>query len=137
MPDLCLYRSGTREVLFSGHYLDELWLLIAAQAARVDLTGVDLRHVQFTSANLEGLQLPFADLRHADLSYANLRGTNLTGAKLAFCDLTGADLFDADLTAAVCRFACMDDCEVSGMRCPGVDFSRTSTEYVDFTLAIR
>ena len=103
-----------------------------------DLTNVDLRHVDLSSANLENVDLRHADLRcanlenvdlrhailrytdlsYADLSYANLYGTNLKYAKLTNANLEGADLayanlYEADLIYADLSYANLSNANLS------------------------
>ena len=58
-------------------------------------TGVDLREVDLTYANLEWVILP-----RANLCGAVLREVNLCNAELILADFTGADLTGADISGA-------------------------------------
>ena len=71
-----------------------------AVAAKVDLSGADLRHADLREADLSEADLSGADLRHADLSEADLSGADLRHADLSGADLSGADLRHADLSGA-------------------------------------
>jgi hypothetical protein len=85
----------------------------AADFARVDLSGRNLRQADFRSANLSGASLARANLQqaclaNADLSKANLRGADLSGADLSCADLTKASLSGACLHNASLEDACLD-----------------------------
>lgn len=62
-----------------------------------DFTGVEMRHIRWPQARLEGARLFAARVENADWSQAQLRRADLTGATLQNVDLTGADLRDAKL----------------------------------------
>ncbi len=76
-----------------------------AESARLQLSGLDLRALDFTSADLhdaklEGADLSGARLDGADLSKANLRNASLARSSGKGLRLTGADLRGADLSRA-------------------------------------
>ena len=90
-----------------------------------DLSGADLRGIDFdcesfqgsalSGADFEDATLSGCDLRNADLSGANLRDADLSGADLRWADLSGADLSGADLNGADFRGAQFDiDWSVEG-----------------------
>jgi hypothetical protein len=88
----------------TGAYLTGAYLR-GADLRGADLRGADLRGADLTGADLRGADLMDADLRGAylrgaDLRGADLRGADLRGAYLMGADLTGADLTDADLMGA-------------------------------------
>ena len=60
------------------------------------LSGIDLRGIDLSGANLTYLNLEGADLRGADLTYANLAGADLT-----YANLVNANLVDANLTGTI------------------------------------
>jgi len=71
-----------------------------------DLSGADLRNIDFSGADLSGANLTGADisgaiLRKADLSGADLTGAVVTGADLSGSSLAGADLDQVDLSGAL------------------------------------
>jgi uncharacterized protein YjbI with pentapeptide repeats len=80
----------TNKPLYEGDGEDLRSVVVAAVAARADLT----------DANLTDANLTRAYLADANLADANLAGANLTGANLARANLTGANLTRANLTDA-------------------------------------
>ena len=79
--------------------------ILAAVAAKADLSGANLRSANLRSANLSDADLSDADLSGADLRSADLRSANLSGANLSGADLRSADLSGADLSGANLRSA--------------------------------
>ncbi len=92
-------------------------------ASRLDLTGADLRGLDFSgwnlsralldSADLSGVSLQGADLsecwiRRASLTGANLRKASLYRANLAGSDLSGADLRDTQMYRCILRDSILD-----------------------------
>ena len=92
-------------------------------AARLDLTGADLRGSDFggwnlsravrDGADLSGASLQGADLsecwiRRANLAGANLRKAALYRASLAGSDLSGADLRDTQMYRCILRDSILD-----------------------------
>lgn len=73
----------------------EGWEEMKADLHWLDLSGLDLRDVNFRGADLSCAYLSEAKLRRANLYGANLRDARLCGA-----DLTGANLYEADLRGA-------------------------------------
>ena len=78
-------------------------------AAKVDLSGSDLRYADLDGANLSG-----ANLSGANLSGACIYKANLSGANLSWADLSGADLSDATLTGAALSGANLIGADISG-----------------------
>ncbi len=70
---------------------------------RADLSGTDLREINFSLANLAGSEFLRSDLRWALLSNADLNGADLRGAKLNSADLKSANLSGADVREAELR----------------------------------
>jgi len=73
-----------------GADLRGLWLCYR------DLSGMDLRRVNFHSANLSHADLSGSDLRGADFRHALLSGANLSGAIVDGAIFTGAVVQAAD-----------------------------------------
>ena len=87
--------------------------IIAAVAAKANLSWANLSGANLSGADLSGANLRGADLRGADLSGADLRGADLSGAYLRGADLSGADL----------RVAYLREADLSGATLPcGVKF---------------
>jgi hypothetical protein len=74
--------------------------LIAAIAARANLSRANLSGANLYGADLSGANLYGADLSGANLSGANLYGADLSGANLSGANLSGANLYGADLSGA-------------------------------------
>jgi uncharacterized protein YjbI with pentapeptide repeats len=94
-------RRWTGTLLFEGEFETIRDAVLAACAARTDLSGADLSDADLRGAVLRGAVLSGADLRGAVLSGADLRGAVLRGAVLSGADLRGAVLRGADLRGAV------------------------------------
>lgn len=82
-----------------------------ATFAGVDLSGSDLRGVNFSSRNFSNADLSDTNLAGANLSNANLRGADLTNV-----NLKGADLSSADFTGATMPRAFLKDANISGTK---------------------
>ena len=99
---------------------------------RADLSGADLRGVNFCCRNLSGASLAGANLSYAELQSADLCGANLSGAELSYLDLRNADLRNAyargarfnasDLSHADCRFANLINAHFKGSDLSYTDF---------------
>lgn len=77
-----------------------------SDCAWCDLSGADLRNVDFSGADLSGANLTGADISgavftRADLSGADLTGAVVTGADFSGSSLVGADLDQVDLSGAI------------------------------------
>lgn len=83
-----------------------------------NLTGMNLRLVDFTGAYLSMTDLTNADLRMATLSMANLTGVNLSGA-----DLSGAYLKFAHLTRAKLSHTKLEEAILGFTTLTGVNLS--------------
>jgi len=95
--------------------------------ANLDLSGRDLRGVNFSHVDLFGTDLSFANLEDADLtdSYldeakfvnANLVSANLSGALLRLTDFTRADLGGANLSEVLGweEIQSIVDCNIFGI----------------------
>lgn len=81
----------------------KLWIHGKEGGQRANLSGENIRCVNFSDVNLR-----CADLRDADLRDANLKGANLRCANLNYVDLINANLINADLTNANLRGADLD-----------------------------
>jgi uncharacterized protein YjbI with pentapeptide repeats len=124
----------------------------------VDLSGKDLRGVDFSGANLEKADLSGADLRGSVLARANFSGADLTGARLdevvaiksrwteawlekvglGKADLTGSDMVGAVLTqadacGAVFRGVRLKNAELTEAKLAHADFREVKASGADFT----
>lgn len=108
---------------------------------RADLSGADLRGVNFCCRNLSGASLAGANLSYADLQGADLRGANLSAAELTYLDMRKADLRNAyargarfnasNLSGADCRFT-----NFINARFKGSDLSYTDFRYAEMDNAV-
>ena len=71
----------------------------------MNLQGVDLYRARLTGANLTGANLQGAYMHRTDLQGANLTNANLRGVHLADTNMKNANLTDADLTGAILEYA--------------------------------
>jgi uncharacterized protein YjbI with pentapeptide repeats len=124
----------------------------------VDLSGKDLRGVDFSGANLEKADLSGADLRGSVLARANFSGADLTGARLddvvaiksrwteawlekaglGKADLTGSDMVgavlnQADACGAVFRGVRLKNAELHEAKLANADFREVKASGADFT----
>ena len=102
--------------------------LSGANLKKVNFTGADLTGTNFTGADLTNVNLTNADLTGADLTGVVVTGAVLTGAKflgadLDQVDLTGAVLTGARLENANCDWATKFPAD-SGLSCVGVTIER-------------
>jgi uncharacterized protein YjbI with pentapeptide repeats len=74
----------------------------SSDANRVNLRGVDLRHLNFRNKNLSGAYFHFCNMRHV-----NFRGSDLSGAVFDHCDLLGSTFYDANLRSTAFRNSCL------------------------------
>lgn len=84
----------------------------------IDLSGVNLRKVDFEGANLSGVDLSGANLRHATFVRANLSGVNFQKAKLIQTDLSHSNLKNADLRTARYQRVKIDGADLAGIKMP-------------------
>jgi uncharacterized protein YjbI with pentapeptide repeats len=85
------------------------------------MPATDLRDVNLSGANLQGVSLIMADLANS-----RLRGANLKGAILVDVNFTGARLRSADLSSASLRFA-----NLSGAHCYLINLKGADLSYAD------
>ncbi|MEZ6183571.1 MAG: pentapeptide repeat-containing protein [Planctomycetota bacterium] len=86
----------------------------------VDLSGLDLRHV-----NLRRLAVEDALLLHVDLSGAQLDGAHFAGSDLSHALLSGAKLLHARLERTSLRSANLEGADLSGACLQGANLERT------------
>ena len=98
------------------------------ETQRLDLRQTDLRLLQAAKANLTGVNLSGAHLEHANLSEAQLEGADLFAA----C-LEGADLSEAQLEGALLFATCLEGADLSGVYLEGKDLSYTDLEGVNLS----
>jgi len=82
----------------------------------------DLKGVNFTDMNLQGV-----DLYRARLTGANLTGANLQGAYMHRSDLQGANLTNANLTGVVLTSAFLQNANLAG-----ANLTEANLEYSTF-----
>jgi uncharacterized protein YjbI with pentapeptide repeats len=87
-----------------------------ADLYNIDLSGANLSHASFISANFNQAILHKADCQGADFSHTFLSGANLSGAILRDTLLSGANLEDADLTGADMTEANLYQANLSGAK---------------------
>ena len=109
-----------------------------SDCAWCDLSGADLRNIDFSGADLSGANLTGADISGAILRKADLSGADLTGAVVVDADLSdsslaGADLDQVDLSSALLSGAIIEKAycdwatklpDDSNMACIGVTIER-------------
>lgn len=78
----------------------EKWLTYEEGGERLDLSGYDLRNVNFSCTKLIRAIFRNADLTNVNFCNANLRNANLEGANLEGADFYNANLDGADLSNA-------------------------------------
>jgi len=103
-----------------------------------NLTGKDLRKINFYGANLFGAKLTKAKLRKANFIKADLRRTDLTQANLSVADLNEANLSYAKLTRAnLCEAdltrAKLCNADLVGANLTGARLVRTDLQGADLT----
>lgn len=97
----------------------------------VDLTGVNLRGIDFYQATIENTIFADADLREANLGEVytvglDLHGANLSSASLFEATLNNADLSNANLSNAQLAFADLNGANLSGANLRNVRMIDTS-----------
>lgn len=108
------------------------WLNKGAKGKRANLTGFDLKGLNFRNANLNYVILNDADLRNtnltqASLASADLRGVDLRRAHLIRTNFTGADLRGADLRYTILRSANLFSANLHDSKLNDADFARANT----------
>lgn len=111
------------------------------EGAAADLTGKDLRFVDFAGMDLSGIRLDGANLERASLAHckfldASLQRTNLSLADIAGTDFSGATLTGANLsdTAEVLSFekAILDGANLQRVKYSGCHFRGASLQSAEF-----
>ena len=126
--------KGARMAEFTRH---EVFLLLNQVRPlwlnQVDLSGLDLRNVDFARSMLANANLSDCDLRGADFREANLGGANLTNANMIGADfrkvrargavLRGADLREASMIEADFTEADLSYCNLLAANLGGIDLT--------------
>ena len=86
-----------------------------------DFSGRDLRSIDCSNRNLDGLNAAGCAVRNADFRGASLRGANFENA-----NLSGARMDDCDLTGANFRGADVEGTDFRGCQLSGADFTDAS-----------
>jgi len=84
------------------------------QDIKPDFSGLDLRKLKFSGANLRGARFHMVNLKNVDLSAANLRGAVLSKSNLVRANLTGADLRGARLYSSQLHLAKLCTADLRG-----------------------
>ena len=92
-----------------------------------DFSGRDLRSIDCSNRNLDGLNAAECAVRNADFRGASLRGANfenanLSGARMDACDLTGANFRGADVEGTDFRGANLSGADFTGASLFGASF---------------
>ena len=106
-------KADLSEADLSGAALSRA-VLSRAALSRAVLSGADLSRADLRGADLRGAVLSGADLSWADLSGAALSRAVLSGADLRGADLRGAVLSEADLSGAALSRAVLSRAVLSG-----------------------
>ncbi len=98
----------------------------------------DLRDVNLSGANLQGVSLIMADLANARLRGANLKGArlvdvNFTGARLRGADLSNTSLRFANFTSAHCYMVSLTGADLSYANLEGARLARANFSSADLT----
>ena len=96
-----------------------VWTVVNKLYASKDFRGLDLRGVNFSNCELQGVDFSEADLSGAFLERAKFRGANFSRAKLVESYLLEADFSGANLDEADLRRACAINADFSGMEITG------------------
>lgn len=105
-------------------------LLHSAQWSNVDLRGCQLKHTDFTQANLSN-----ADLQNIIASEAIFSSANLRAAKLNGASFIKSQLIDADLTGAHAARAIFTQADLTGANLAGANLSHATLDRADLTNA--
>jgi uncharacterized protein YjbI with pentapeptide repeats len=97
----------------------------------VNLSGADIREVDFSMAKLNDVYFAGADLREADLSRASLKRANLRGVNMWMTNLDGADLRGADLFGAYLQQSFMARSDLREANLFGVNLKKAELSEAD------
>jgi uncharacterized protein YjbI with pentapeptide repeats len=100
--------------------------------ARIDFTGADLSGLDLRDVNFEGAWLEAADLRNANLSGADLSGAVLAHARFEGAIAIGTKFRKANLGKAKLGGAVFDDADFSGAILMGCALAGTQMRRADF-----
>ncbi|MDC7241977.1 MAG: pentapeptide repeat-containing protein [Spirochaetales bacterium] len=122
------FKANLKGINLSGLELKEI-NFSRANLSGANLYGTDLRFAKLDEADLSGATLESADLRNANLNDANLSKTRLKDANLSrsrlgrvnldSADLEGADMSEASLTGAVIKPEKLAKVKISKAKLPG------------------
>jgi uncharacterized protein YjbI with pentapeptide repeats len=98
------------------------------QTSGVDLSGMDLRKVNFQGANLSLANLSGARLQGANLYGTILDNANLQKASLCYTNLERASLVNSDLTGSVLYKATYDFWNIHGIKCDFICFDWNTSQ---------
>ncbi|WP_330641464.1 pentapeptide repeat-containing protein [Faecalicatena sp.] len=110
-------REGHRMQELSKEELMErvqLHRLSGSAEKRLDLQDIVLRDMDLSGADLKQIDFSRSSFYHVRLDRANLSGSVLNNTWFEGCTLRGADLKKADLTSSALRGADMRDCDIRG-----------------------
>ncbi|TBG37135.1 pentapeptide repeat-containing protein [Rhizobium leguminosarum] len=109
--------------------------VVAALAAKADLSEADLSWADLSKADLSEADLSWADLSWADLSEANLSEADLSKANLSWADLSEADLSKANLSEANLSEADLSKANLSEADLSWADLSEADLSEADLSWA--
>lgn len=96
--------EGGERASFSGEHFDN----------GIDMSCMDLRHVDFSGAHFTRTSFRGAQLISSDLSGAHMSGVDFTGACMRESDLTGASIKYSNFDNAILNRAILKDAEIHG-----------------------
>jgi len=109
------------QVVLAGNDVDR-----PVEAARIDLSGAEVRNADLTAADLGRARLRATAFRSTEFSGAILAGADLERADLAGLRLHGTDLRGARLADASLRDASLDGAVLDGATLDGADLQRAA-----------
>ncbi|MFT5679417.1 MAG: hypothetical protein ACI8RZ_000321 [Myxococcota bacterium] len=115
-----------RQTTLHGRPARAMWLDIATDQPRLDLSGLTLTGLRLQDSDLQGADLSGGCFRRARLSHCDLTGANLSGAALHRARLRGTWLRGADLSGADLSFADLSGADLTGADLTGTDLTRAN-----------
>ncbi|MBF0239493.1 MAG: DUF2169 domain-containing protein [SAR324 cluster bacterium] len=128
---LSRYRSGQKFINGDFAGMD----LSGQDLRNIDFSGSFLEKVNFSSCDLSGANFSGAILAHANLGSAKMTGANFSGANVGSAFLMDADLTDANLNNAILSKSNLKNTRFVRAQMHGVQFMETKFENTDFSHA--
>ncbi len=104
--------------------------------SQIDLSGADLRGINFCWTSLCNAKFIGADLREANLTSANLSNADLRGANLTKATLTNTYFVAANLNGANLSAAYLKDANLSSANLKAANFNSANLTFVDLRCAV-